>query len=178
MSPASDPTSILVERSADGLEFRIREPVEVARELNRRFGVQEGRQFFTLVYGVLNLESRSFHFTSAGHTPLLQLQTGRSPNMLDVSGFPIGMNPDSDDFQQRSVVLEPGDRILIYSDGLPDTMRGDGEVFGAARLLEAVQRFSHESLDGLIRSVMGELRDWRGDADFNDDVSILAFKVL
>src|SRR5262249_4482504 len=112
MAPASDPTSILVERSAAGSEFRVREPVEVARELNRRFGTQEGRQFFTLAYGVLHLESRRFEFTSAGHPPLLYLQTGRAPTMLDIEGFPIGMAPESDSFQQRSVVLQPGDRIL------------------------------------------------------------------
>jgi sigma-B regulation protein RsbU (phosphoserine phosphatase) len=177
MAPASDPTSLLVERNAAGSDFRVREPVEVARELNRRFGTQEGKQFFTLAYGVLNLESRTFQFTSAGHTPLLHLQTGRSPSMLDVDGFPIGMAPDSDEFQQRSVVLEPGDRILIYSDGLPDAMRGDGEVFGAARLLEAVQSFRDAALDGVLGSLMREVRDWRGDADSKDDVSILAFEV-
>jgi sigma-B regulation protein RsbU (phosphoserine phosphatase) len=178
MSPASDPTSVLVERSSDGSAFRVREPVEVARELNRRFGTQEVKQFFTLAYGVLHLESRRFDFTSAGHVPLLRLQPGRSPSMLDVGGFPIGMAPDFDDFQQRSVMLEPGDRMLLYSDGLPDAMGRDGEVFGAAQLLEAVQSLSHESLDGLVRSVMSELRDWRGDANFDDDVSMLAFQVM
>ncbi len=157
--------------------IRICEPVEVARELNRRFGTQVGRQFFTLAYGVLNLESREFQFTSAGHPPLLHLRAGKSPSMLDVDGCPIGMASDGHEFQQRSVALESGDRILLYSDGLPDTMRGDGEVFGAARLLEAVQRLSRQPLDGVIRSLMGELRDWRGDNDFNDDVSLLAFEV-
>jgi phosphoserine phosphatase RsbU/P len=97
--------------------------------------------------------------------------------MLDVEGFPIGMAPESDPFQQRSVVLQPGDRILIYSDGIPDALRGDGEVFGAARLLEAVQRFSTEPLDGVIGCLLSELRDWRGDAAANEDVSILGFKV-
>jgi sigma-B regulation protein RsbU (phosphoserine phosphatase) len=177
MAPKSDATSILLERSKDGSESRIREPIEAVRELNRRFGSQEGRQFFTLAYGVLNLESRQFQFTSAGHPPPLHQRAGESPTMLDVEGFPIGMAPDGSEFQQRTVPLEPGDRILIYSDGLPDAMRGDGEVFGAARLLEAVRSFSHESLDGVIHSVMRELRDWRGGGDFNDDVSILAFEV-
>jgi phosphoserine phosphatase RsbU/P len=195
LAPASDPTSILVARNDDGSVASVREPVEVARELNRRFGVQEGRQYFTLAYGVLHLESRGFEFTSAGHPPLLYLQAGRAPltpaplpggergrgggapSMLDVEGFPIGMAPESDPFQQRSVVLQPGDRILIYSDGIPDALRGDGEVFGAARLLEAVQRFSTEPLDGVIGCLLSELRDWRGDAAANEDVSILGFKV-
>jgi len=105
------------------------------------------------------------------------LQAGRAPSMLDVEGFPVGMAPEFDAFQQRSVALQPGDRILIYSDGIPDAMRGDGEVFGAARLLDAVQRFSTEPLDGLIGGIIGELRDWRGDAGAKEDVSILAFKV-
>jgi sigma-B regulation protein RsbU (phosphoserine phosphatase) len=177
LAPASDHASILVERNDDGSVARLREPVEVLREVNRRFGTQEGRQYFTLAYGVLHLDSRRFEFTSAGHPPLLHVQGGRAPTMLDVEGFPIGMAPESDAFQQRAVALQPGDRILIYSDGIPDALRGDGEVFGAARLLDAVQRLSAESLDGLIGCLMGELRDWRGDAAANEDVSILGFTV-
>jgi sigma-B regulation protein RsbU (phosphoserine phosphatase) len=177
LTPAADPTSILVARNADGSVARVREPVEVARELNRRFGVQEGRQYFTLAYGVLHLAARRFEFTSAGHPPLLYLQGGRAPTMLDVQGFPIGMAPENDSFQQRSVALQPGDRIFIYSDGIPDAMRGDGEVFGAARLLDAVHRVAAEPLDGVIGCLLGELRDWRGEAAAKEDLSILGFKV-
>ena len=97
--------------------------------------------------------------------------------MLYLEGFPIGMAPESEPFQQRSVVLQPGDRILIYSDGIPDAMRGDGEVFGTAGLLDAVQRFSSEPLDAVIGRLLGELRDWGGAAAANEDVSILGFKV-
>jgi sigma-B regulation protein RsbU (phosphoserine phosphatase) len=177
LAPASDPTSILVARNADGSVARVCEPAEVARALNRRFGMQEGRQYFTLAYGVLHLESRRFEFTSAGHPPLLCLQADRAPIMLDVEGFPIGMAPEGDPFQQRSVALQPGDRILMYSDGVPDAMRADGEIFGAARLLEAAGRLRTEPLDGLIGSLLGELRDWRGDAAANEDVSIVGFTV-
>src|SRR5262249_48109840 len=153
------------------------EPAEVARELNRRFAMREGRQYFTLAYGVLHLESRRLEFTSAGHPPLLYLQTGRAPAMLYLEGFPVGMAPESDPFQQRSVVLQPGDQIFIYSDGVPDAMRGDGEVFGAARLLDAVHRCGTEPLDGVIGRLVGEVRDWAGDAAATEDVSILGFKV-
>jgi sigma-B regulation protein RsbU (phosphoserine phosphatase) len=177
LAPASDPTSILVARNDDGSVARVREPAEVAQELNRRFGMREGKQYFTLAYGVLHLEQRRFEFTSAAHPPLLHLQPGRAPAMLYLEGFPVGMAPETEPFQQRSVVLQPGDRILIYSDGIPDAMRGDGEVFGAARLLDAAQRFSSEPLDGAIRRLMGEVRDWCGDGAANEDVSILGFKV-
>src|SRR5262249_3150664 len=164
-------------RNDDGSVARVRGPAEVAQELNRRFGMREGKQYFTLAYGVLHLEPRRFGFTSAAHPPPLPLQTGRARTMPYLEGFPVGMAPESEPFQQRSVVLQPGDRILMYSDGIPDAMRGDGEVFGAARLLDAAQRFSTEPLDGLIGCLMRELRDWVGDAAANEDVSIVGFKV-
>jgi serine phosphatase RsbU (regulator of sigma subunit) len=88
------------------------------------------------------------------------------------------MAPESDAFGQRAVVLQPGDRILMYSDGIPDAMREDGEVFGAAGLLDAAGRFSSEPLDGLIGRLLEELRNWRGNAAANEDMSILGFKVL
>ena len=56
-------------------------------------------------------------------------------------------------------------------------MNSDGEVFGAARLMEAVKCRRRESLDDLLHSLMGELQDWRGDADLKNDVSILACEV-
>ena len=58
--------------------------------------------------------------------------------MLDVPGFPIGMSPDSNDFSEQAITLKSGDRLFVYSDGLTDTMNADGDIFGAAQLLEAI----------------------------------------
>ena len=179
MSPPTDPASLLVERYDDKTEPRILEPVEVAKKLNQRFAATpENKQFFTLAYGVLNLETREFCYTSAGHPPVLHLRSNASPAMLDVSGFPIGMAPETEEFSQESVVLQSGDRLLMYSDGIPDTMNEDGEVFGAARLLESVNKHNQLSLDEMLRSLTGDLGEWRGEATVNDDVSILALEVV
>ena len=178
MSPATDPASLLVERNDDQAEPRVLEPVEVAKKLNQRFAAtQEQKQFFTLAYGVLNLESREFCYTSAGHPPVLHLRSNASPAMLDVSGFPIGMAPESEEFSQESIVLQSGDRLLIYSDGIPDTMNEEGEVFGAVNLLESVNKHNQLSLYEMLQALTGDLGTWRGDAAVNDDVSILAFEV-
>lgn len=177
MLPAADPQSLLAERESDGAGYRILPPVEVAKRLNKRFGRQEAKQFFTITYGVLNLKSREFRFTSAGHTPLLHQRIGGSPAMLDVPGFPIGMSPDSGDFSEESRTLEPGDRLFIYSDGLTDTMNGDGDIFGAAQLLDAATRLNSLSLDQALRAMMTELDEFRSQTQPKDDVSILGIKV-
>ena len=176
VSSAADPASILVERAADGSVARIREPREVAQELNRRLGAQEVRQPVTLAYGVLDLKTREFVFTSAGHPPLLHIRVGASPRLVDVDGFPLGMAPDSLEFGQEVLHLNAGDRLFIYSDGLTDTMNPDGEVFGAAHLLDSVARLGKRPLAPLLRSLMEELEAWRGDAASNDEVSVLAIE--
>jgi sigma-B regulation protein RsbU (phosphoserine phosphatase) len=178
LTPATDSASLLVERDAAGLATHVREPVEVLNELTRRFGKLDDKQFFTLVYGILNLDTRAFRFASAAHVPVLHQHVQQAPAMLDVDGNPIGIGADGNDFQQRSVALAAGDRLLLYSDGLTDAMNADGEVFGAARLIERVKELGRQSLDEMVQFLLEELNHWSGKPDFKDDVSILAVEVL
>ena len=97
--------------------------------------------------------------------------------MHDVHGFPIGLDPDCDEFSEQSLTLEPGDRVFVYSDGLTDTMNADGDIFGAAQLLEAATRIGFISLEQALRSLVSELDDFRGCPQPKDDVSILALSV-
>ena len=131
-----------------------------------------------MAYGVLNLASREFRFTSAGHPPLLHQRAGVSPRMLDVGGYPIGMATESEPFHQAAVQLESGDRILMYSDGVPDAMDAEGEVFGTARLIASVSRLYSHSLDRMVRTLLSELCEWRGAGERNDDMTMLTFAVL
>jgi sigma-B regulation protein RsbU (phosphoserine phosphatase) len=178
MAPPSDPNSMLVERSNDRSGFRILEPAEVAKRLNQHFGGDhEAKQYFTLAYGIVDIAPREFCFTSAGHPPILHQQSNSSPSMLDISSFPIGMAPESEEFSQRTVPLESGDRLFIYSDGLTDTMNDEGEVFGAARLLTSATEQNRLPLAETVQFLMDDLSTWRGEAEANDDVSVLAVNV-
>lgn len=87
------------------------------------------------------------------------------------------MAPESEEFEQKSVQLESGDRLFIYSDGLTDTMNADGEIFGATRLLESASRHESQPLDDMLGSLMDDVAKWRGEIDTIDDVSILALEV-
>lgn len=174
LAPAADSTSILVERTGSS-GARVLDPDEVAQQLNRQFGGDpEARQYFTLVYGVLNRITHEFRFTSAGHLPILYQPANGSPQMIDALGFPIGMGVEGIEFSQQSVVLSKGERLLLYSDGVPDTMNPDGEVYGAARLLESVSRLRQTPLAEMLGALVAEIDEWRGGAAENDDRSILA----
>lgn len=178
LAPGGDATSLLVERT-EGSEVSILDPDEVARRLNQQFGGNpDAKHYFTLIYGVLNRVTHEFRFTSAGHMPILYQPANGSPQMLDALGFPIGLGREGIDFSQQSVVLSKGDRLLLYSDGVPDTMNDDGEVFGAARLLESISRLRQSPLTEMVRTLVDEIDEWRGPAPENDDQSILAVEAV
>ena len=98
--------------------------------------------------------------------------------MLDVGGFPIGMAPNGAEFAQQSVTLKSADRLLMYSDGLPDAMNEDGDVYGAARLLSDVSDLPGISIRELVRSLVDRAVVWCGEADSNDDISIVGMEVV
>ncbi len=177
MSPAHDPSSLLFERMNLRSAPRILEPVEVVRRLNQQLASEkEDSQFFTMVYGVLNLESRKLTFTNAGHSPLLHFRADGTADCLDPAGLPIGLVPDSDDYVQESVTLEPADRLILYSDGVSDAVNENGDLFGTTRLIDTVSKQGRVPLDRTVAALIAEVTRWRGGAEVNDDVAVLAIE--
>ncbi len=179
LSASSNAASMLVARSQDNSGFTIHEPADVACQLNQQFAANdESQQFITLLYGVLNLETREFRYTCAGDVPLLHVPDGATPKMLDASGFPIGMAPPGTEFAQQSVTLESGDRLLLCSDGLTDTMNEDGDVFGTVRFLSEVAGLSMTSLRDTTTALLQRTIEWRGAADSRDDATLLGIEAI
>ena len=176
LSPPSEPSSILI-RNRDALDpLDITPPAEVAEQLNRLFPYDTAtEQFTTLLYGVLDVATGDFHYVSAGHPGLVHLPAGGSAVILDSPGFPIGLAEEA--YDERCIHLAEGDRLYLYSDGLPDAMNPAGEQFGHARLLEAIGRGKGEPLGEGIADLLGEIARWRAGERVHDDTSILAVEL-
>jgi sigma-B regulation protein RsbU (phosphoserine phosphatase) len=148
-------------------------PVEVAEHLNREFSwdPQTG-QFFTLLYGILDLDAGDFRFINAGHPGPLHLPRGGPANNFRLPGSPIGLAEDA--YEEHSVTLRPGDRLYLYSDGIPEALNPELKGFGTPRLLERIEQGRTtplaDSLDHLLRAV----QDWCGAEGPHDDISLLA----
>jgi sigma-B regulation protein RsbU (phosphoserine phosphatase) len=95
--------------------------------------------------------------------------------MLESSGTPIGLANDA--YEERSIHLAAGDRLYLYSDGVPEAMDPVGEQFGYARLLQAIGRGGSEPLQEDVVALLGEVELWRGTASAQDDVAILTVEV-
>ena len=143
LSPPSDPSSILIRGGDGGGRNDPAPPVEVAARLNQLFPFDPAtEQFATLVYGVLDAATGEFRYVSAGHPGPVHLPAGAEPVLLQSHGFPIGLA--ADDYEERSVCLGSGDRLYLYSDGVPEAMDPAGRPFGSVRFLKALTKPWHE----------------------------------
>ena len=97
-----------------------------------------------MVYGILDAATGEFRYVSAGHPGPVHLPSGADPVILESQGSPIGLADDP--YEERWVRLGAGDRLYLYSDGVPEAMDPAGKQFGDARLLEAIGQGRSESL--------------------------------
>jgi len=176
LSPPSDPSSILIRDGDVGDRFEITPPAEVAARLNRLFPFDSAtEQFATMVYGILDAATGVFRYVSAGHPGPIHLPLSNDPVILESPGSPIGLADGS--YEERSVCLAAGDRLYLYSDGVPEAMDPAGKQFGDARVLEAVFQARSESLRDGVAALAGQIARWQGTENPQDDISILGVEV-
>ncbi len=152
-------------------------PVELLERLNKQFPIDPNTgQYFTIVYGMYDVESKEFCFVSAGHPKPVYLPKGGSPIMLQSNNFPIGVVPEPQ-FQENRIKMETGDRIYLYSDGLVDAHNSSEEEFGDQRLLKEITSSRTNSLEDSIHAIISKSSEWSDNKIFQDDISLLGFEI-
>jgi len=147
-------------------------PSLVAERLNRQFPMDRTRQYFTLVYGVMDQTTGQFRYVMAGHPAPILLRRGQPPVTAPGAGLPIGMMDDAA-FEEETLTLEPGDRLYFYTDGAIEALDADEAEFGHERLLGEIARWRDRPLQESLDLMAEAIRGWCGGS-LQDDVSLLA----
>ena len=164
------PAAMMMAQFASETRHRVRlapAPETAAADLNgqlREYDLEE--LFITLCLGVLEFGPRRFTYCSAGHPlPLIRRADGRiEEHGADGNGFPLGIASDAV-YRQVSLDLEPGDVILIYSDGVTDAQSGRGERYDSTenpRLRDRLSR-AGDGPKAIGQSIIRDLEDFSGD---------------
>jgi sigma-B regulation protein RsbU (phosphoserine phosphatase) len=159
-------------------------PASLLGYLNDRLtqGYTRGGTFVTAFYAVLDPSTGTLTYGRAGHNPP-RLVRGRSVHSLDrASGLPLGIL-DGQAYGQATVTLEPGDLLLLYTDGITEAMapRPDGggrELFGTDRLDAVLMDGGEGATDaeGCIGRVRAAVADFSGHAPPTDDQTLIAVR--
>jgi phosphoserine phosphatase RsbU/P len=118
---------------------RIVQPAGVAERLNQQFPMDRTRQYFTLIYGVLDTATGRFPYVVAGHPSPVHVPAAGPPAPVPGRGLPIGMIEGAQ-YEDESLLLEPGDRLYFYTDGAIEALNAHEEDFGQVRLLSEIAR--------------------------------------
>jgi len=133
----------------------------------------DGR-FISLVYGVLDRTQRRFRYSNAGHNPPLLVRDEREVIQLSAGGRILGF-PESS-YAEETIQLQPGDRLVFYTDGITEARNPQGEEFGTARLAECVRGGRTLPAEELKQEILRTaLR--HGDGRFEDDATVIVMAI-
>jgi hypothetical protein len=129
--------------------------------------------FVTCFYGVLDPESATLRYANAGHD-LPYLWHGGAAEELRARGMPLGLMPEMS-YEQKEITLEPGESVLLYSDGLVEAHDPQGEMFGFPRLRALVAEYGEERSLG--EALLEELYSFVGEGwEQEDDITLLTLR--
>jgi len=154
------------------------DPVQVIQLANKLIAedAQHGI-FVTVFYGMYNLETRLLRFINAGHTlPFLYRASTASCASLFNTNFPLGVF-DPFSFQKSEMLLESGDLLVLYTDGVNEALNPLREQFGQERLVELILEYANRSAKELIEAILNTLHDFISDQAQNDDISLMIMQV-
>ena len=176
LTPKVSDSSILVRQGADG-RIVVAAPAEVATQLNRLFQADEfSGLYFTMLYGVLHLPSGRLDYASGGHPALVRIPaSGGPPEFHGAEGFPIAFVPDVE-YAQNSLQLQPGDRIYLYSDGVPEAMDKDQEAYGEEKMAACLNHGRSGPLATSVSGLLTAVEEWCRPKGPLDDITILGLE--
>jgi sigma-B regulation protein RsbU (phosphoserine phosphatase) len=160
-----------------------RDPSRMLSELNRVLSANLAEDMFiTMLYMVLNTKTRELQFARAGHEcPLLKrAANGVDSEALNSAGIAIGLaNPEIFDsaIKGGSIQLEPGDVVVVYTDGITEALNTQNEEWGLPRLIQTVDREASRGVNVLISSIRERIARHVGAQPQYDDMTLLAVEI-
>jgi serine phosphatase RsbU (regulator of sigma subunit) len=146
----------------------------IARDIRRGM-------FVTAIYIILNVKTRKMQVASAGHNPMILYRAkSKSYDLVNPNGIALGFDkgPIFDrTIKEEEIQLEKGDRAVIYTDGIPESMNVKNEEFGDDEFYDLVSKSSTLNSNQFINVVVATVRKHQGKAEQHDDITIATLQV-
>jgi sigma-B regulation protein RsbU (phosphoserine phosphatase) len=132
--------------------------------------------FVTLFYGIINLTTGEMNYSNAGHNPPYILKSDGKVELLEGTGEIVLAALEGINYTQHHTILNPGDAIYMYTDGITEAMNINNELFTDERLKEVLQTVAGNSCKQIIDSVRKEVEEFSKGAEQSDDITAIAVR--
>ena len=156
-------------------------PADVLRKVNRQLypDIKED-MFISMAYLILNHQRDGVTLARAGHdAPLLYKRQLHTVTPIKSPGMVVGI--DSGSVFDRltvdfAVPLERDDCLVLYTDGVTETLDAEGDEFGLDRMMQSVRASANDGAQAIVRKIIENVRDFRGSVPQNDDITLIAIR--
>lgn len=158
-------------------EPHVNDPAAMLKHLNERlFSRRLGSEFVTVFYATYDPATRMLKYANAGHNPpLLRRANGSVVSLDSAGGLPLGVTDEAQN-EQASLTLEPGDTLLLYTDGISEAAGPSGEQFGTERL-EATLGATQGDPERVLEAISQAVRRHESGQKVRDDQTMLAIQI-
>lgn len=152
------------------------QPAAILANMNTKLHQLEiDNRFVAMLFAFYKSAERSLTLANSG-LPRPYLLRDWSVHQIDAVGIPLGMFADRT-YDEITLELRPRDMVVIYSDGIDESLNADGEELGAERLQQILRQLSGGSAREVADGIMDAVRRYSGNAEPSDDRTVVVIKI-
>ncbi len=158
------------------LEFQL--PLtEMTDKLNKLiYNSSPSDKFITFFIALLDSKNGNLDVVNAGHNPILLLRSDGKLEKIDAGGIGLGMLDLGIPYQGQTLTMNPGDKLFLYTDGIPEAMNKNEEEYSDPRMIEFFVQNSDKSAAEFISAIVKDVNKWVDGAPQSDDITSIILK--
>ena len=152
-------------------------PASIITQVNDELSVDNSESMFvTLFLGIFNTRTGEFRYTNAGHNPPYVKRVDGEIETINQLHGPIAGAVDGLAYKQDSLVMNPGDLLLMFTDGVSEAMDAGSNLYGEQRIIDYLSNMDGSDPDNAVNGLAGSVDDYAGEEPQFDDITILALR--
>jgi sigma-B regulation protein RsbU (phosphoserine phosphatase) len=153
-------------------------PADICSKVCRRlFHRTPPAKYATMFLGILNLKTSTFTYTNAGHNPALVVQANGEVRELGTTGMPVGLM-EVGNYTEIAIEFQPGDTLVLYTDGITEAENPHEEEYGLERLIEACKQHRGKDLEQMSAAIYEDLDEFASGVPYADDRTLVLARRL
>lgn len=152
-------------------------PAQILKDTNAAICANNREDMFVTVWmGVLEISSGKLTAANAGHEyPMIKREDGEFELVKDKHGFVIG-GIENLKFKEYEIILRPGDKLFLYTDGVPEATNPQNELFGTERMIASLNQISDSAPEKILKQMRKAVDDFVDESEQFDDITMLCLE--